>query len=183
MRTIVAITGSSGVIFGVEFLKHCPDEKYLILSEWGEKVLEMEVGMKKKDLEPYVKKIFPDNDLASPFSSGSNLFDSFVILPCSLSTLAKITMGISDTLITRVAQVALKERRRMVVALRETPIPTSALENSLKLSREGVIIMPISPPWYKNPKNMEESIRGYVDKVLRVIGVSVLGGWREEELL
>ncbi|MCH7760409.1 UbiX family flavin prenyltransferase [candidate division TA06 bacterium] len=183
MRIVVGMTGSSGTIFGVEFLKHCPNDKYLILSEWGEKVLQIEVGMTKKELEPYVKKIFPDTDLASPFSSGSNPFDAFVIIPCSISTLAKIAAGISDTLITRVAQVALKERRRMVVALRETPLPTSALENSLKLSREGVVVMPISPPWYKNPESMEESVVGFVNKVLRVIGVSVPGGWREEELL
>ena len=182
MRVVVGMTGSSGAIFGVEFLKHCPNEKYLILSEWGEKVLEMEAGLNKKELEPYVKKIFPDSDLASPFSSGSNLFDAFVIIPCSISTLAKIAAGISDTLITRVAQVALKERRKMVIAVRETPLPTSAIENCLKLSREGVVIMPVSPPWYKNPKSMEESIKGYVEKVLRVIGVSVHGGWKEEEL-
>ena len=182
MRTIVGITGSSGAIFGVEFLKRCPNEKYLILSEWGEKVMEMETGYKKDKLESYVKKIFPDHDLASPFSSGSNPFDVFVIIPCSISTLAKIAAGISDTLITRVAQVALKERRKMVIALRETPLPTTALENCLKLSREGVIVMPISPPWYKNPKSMEESIHGYVDKILRVIGIPVPGGWKEEEL-
>jgi 4-hydroxy-3-polyprenylbenzoate decarboxylase len=105
-----------------------------------------------------------------------------VIIPCSLSTLGKIASGIADTLITRAAQVALKERMRLILAVRETPLSSVALENALKLSREGAVIMPVSPPWYKNPKSMDDVVNGFVDKVLLVMGVPVAGGWRSEEL-
>ncbi len=182
MRIVVGITGASGPIFGVEFLKRCPGEKYLVFSRWGQAVLKMESDLTADDLRPYVKKIFSDRDLAAPFSSGTNPFDAFVVIPCSISTLAKIATGIADTLITRVAQVALKERRKMILALRETPMPSNALENALKLSREGVVIMPISPPWYTQPKSLEEMFTGFTNKVLGSLGIEVSGGWRKEDL-
>lgn len=183
MRVIVGITGSSGGIFGVEFLKCCPGEKYLILSQWGQAVLKMEHNLTVDDVRPYVRKVFSDRDLAAPFSSGSNFFDAFVIIPCSISTLAKISVGIADTLITRIAQVALKERRKLIIALRETPLPTNALENALKLSREGAIIMPISPPWYVAPATIDDVVTGFVNKVLGVLGLDTAPGWKKEELM
>lgn len=182
MRTIVGITGASGAIYGVNFLRKCPHDKFLIVSKWGKRVLHEELGLKVEELSPWSKKTFDDWDLAAPFSSGSNPFDALVIIPCSVSTLGKIASGISDTLITRVAQVALKERRKLVIALRETPLSSIALENALKLSREGVIIMPISPPHYIELKTINNLVEGFVDKVLKVIGVSDGGGWRHEEL-
>ncbi|MCI0482654.1 MAG: UbiX family flavin prenyltransferase, partial [Candidatus Dadabacteria bacterium] len=135
-----------------------------------------------EELRPWVRDIYNDSDLAAPFSSGSNHFDSLVIIPCSISTLAKIANGIADTLITRIAQVALKERRRLVIALRETPLSSIALENALKLSREGAVIMPISPPHYLKVNTVNELIEGYVDKVLNIIGVGAGNGWKHEEL-
>jgi flavin prenyltransferase len=96
--------------------------------------------------------------------------------------MAKIANGIADTLITRIAQVALKERRRLVIALRETPLNSIALENALKLSREGVIIMPISPPHYIKADTVKDLIEGFVDKVLNAIGVGAGNGWKHEEL-
>lgn len=182
MRTVIGITGSSGVIYGVRFLKRCPGDKYLIVSKWGRKVLEHELGIGLDALTPDVKAVFEDDDLAAPFASGSNRYDSLVLLPCSLSTLGKIAAGIADTLLTRAAQVALKERMRLVIGVRETPLSTVALENALALSRQGVIVMPVSPPWYKNPKSMDEVVDGFIDKVLPILGVPVPGGWRSDEL-
>lgn len=182
MRTVIGITGSSGVIYGVRFLKRCPGDKYLIVSKWGRKVLEHELGIGLDALTPDVKAVFEDDDLAAPFASGSNRYDSLVLLPCSLSTLGKIAAGIADTLLTRAAQVALKEKMRLVVGIRETPLSTVALENALALSRQGVIVMPVSPPWYKNPKSMDEVVDGFIDKVLPILGVPVPGGWRSDEL-
>ena len=115
-------------------------------------------------------------------ASGSNRFDSLVILPCSTSTLGKIASGIGDTLITRTAQVALKERYRLVICVRETPLSTITLEHCAALSRSGAIIMPISPPMYFVPKTVEEFVGSFVDKVLGVIGVRESKGWRGEEL-
>jgi len=181
MRAIVGFTGASGVVYGVDFLRRCPGGKYLIASKWGKRVLHEELGLKTEELRPWVNEIFSDSDLGAPFSSGSNHFDTLVIVPCSISTLAKIANGIADTL-TRIAQVALKEGRRLVIALRETPLSSIALENALKLSREGAVIMPISPPHYLNAQNVSDLIEGYVDKILNVIGVNTGNGWRHEEL-
>ncbi|MBK7367011.1 MAG: UbiX family flavin prenyltransferase [Candidatus Eisenbacteria bacterium] len=182
-RYLIGMTGASGAIHGVDFVKRCPGEKYLVMSDWARQVLLTEHGLKSSDLEPHVKKIFRDDDLAAPFASGSNRYDAFVILPCSVSTLGKIAAGISDTLITRAAAVALKERMRLVVGVRETPLSSIALENCLKLSREGVVIMPVSPPWYGSPKDLDALVGGFTDKLLTLLGEKGAGpAWRQDEL-
>jgi 4-hydroxy-3-polyprenylbenzoate decarboxylase len=181
-RYLIAMTGASGAAFGVDFVRRCPGDKYLVMSDWARQVLASETGMKPSDLEPHVKKLYADADLAAPFSSGSNPFDAYVIIPCSVSTLAKIACGIADTLVTRAAAVALKERRRLVICVRETPLSSIALENALKLSREGVIVMPVSPPWYRNPADLAQLVSGFSDKVLGVLGEPAGAGWREQEL-
>ena len=181
-RYLIAMTGASGAVHGVDFVKRCPGEKFLVLSDWARQVLSSETGLKSADLEPHVKKIFSDADLAAPFASGSNRYDAMIVIPCSVSTLAKIAAGIADTLITRAAAVALKERMRLILCLRETPLSSIALENALKLSREGVVIMPVASPWYRNPKSIDELVAGFTDKVLALLGESSGGAWREGEL-
>jgi 4-hydroxy-3-polyprenylbenzoate decarboxylase len=182
MRIVLGITGSSGAIYAREFLKQCDGDKYLIVSRWGKVLLKDELGIGVKDLLPFVKNEFSDEDLTAPVASGSNHFDACVILPCSTSTLGKIASGIGDTLITRPAQVALKERFKLVICVRETPLSTITLEQCARLSRDGAIIMPISPPLYFVPKSVDEYIHAFVDKVLGVIGVRESKGWRAEEL-
>jgi flavin prenyltransferase len=182
MRTLIGITGASGAAFAVDFLKRCPGERFLIVSEWGKAVLKDEADLSPKDLAPWTAQQFSDKDLAAPFSSGTNRYDAFVIVPCSVSTLGKIAAGIGDTLITRSAQVALKERMRLILALRETPLSTGALENALKVSREGAVVAPIMPPFYQKPTTLEEMIRGYTDKLLALAGVDTGPGWRAEAL-
>lgn len=182
MRIVVGITGSSGAVYAVEFLKRCPGDKYLIVSKWGKALLKDELNCSEKDLQPYVRKQFPNDDLTAPLASGTNRFDAYVIVPCSTSTLGKIASGIGDTLITRTAQVALKERFRLVLCLRETPLSTISLEQAAKLSRDGAIIMPISPPLYFLPKSVDEYVQGFVDKLLGLLGASTPRGWRAEEL-
>jgi polyprenyl P-hydroxybenzoate/phenylacrylic acid decarboxylase-like protein len=181
-RYLIGMTGASGAIHGVDFVKRCPGEKYLVLSDWARQVTQSETGLKPSDLEPHVKRIFLDSDLAAPFASGSNAYDAMIVIPCSVSTLAKIAAGIGDTLITRAAQVTLKERRRLILCVRETPLSSIALENALKLSREGVVVMPIAPPWYRNPRSIEELVQGFTDKVLGLLGEDGGPGWRDAEL-
>lgn len=181
-RYLIAMTGASGAVHGVDFVRRCPGEKFLVLSDWARQVLFSETGLKPAQLEPHVKKIFADADLAAPFASGSNRHDAMIVIPCSVSTLAKIATGIADTLITRAAAVALKERMRLILCLRETPLSSIALENALKLSREGVVIMPIAGAWYRNPKSVDEVVGSFTDKVLALIGESGGDGWREDEL-
>jgi 4-hydroxy-3-polyprenylbenzoate decarboxylase len=182
MRIVIGITGSSGAVYAREFIKQCDGDKYLIVSRWGKVLLKDELGIGVKELLPYVKNEFSDEDLTAPVASGSNRFDAFVILPCSTSTLGKIASGIGDTLIMRTAQVALKERYKLVICVRETPLSTITLEQCASLSRSGAIIMPISPPLYFVPKTVDEYVQAFVDKVLGVIGVRESKGWRAEEL-
>ena len=166
-RYLIGMTGASGAVHGVDFVRRCPGEKYLVLSDWARHVL---------------KKVFRDDDLAAPFSSGSNRHDGLVIVPCSVSTLARIAVGIADTLITRAAAVALKERMRLVLCVRETPLSTIALEHMARLSREGVVIMPISPPWYGRPRDLDQLVGGFTDKLLGLLGEPAGDGWRQDEL-
>ncbi|MBI5021283.1 MAG: UbiX family flavin prenyltransferase [Ignavibacteriales bacterium] len=182
MRIIVAITGSSGAIYALDFLKRCPADKFLIISKWGKALIKDEIKMSENDLLPFVKKQFSNDDLTAPIASGSNRFDAFVIIPCSTSTIGKIASGIGDSLITRTAQVALKERYKLILCVRETPLSTVTLEQCAKLSRDGAIVMPISPPLYFVPKNVSEYVEGFVNRVLGVLGFKIGKGWREDEL-
>lgn len=182
MRIIVGITGASGAIFGVEFLRRCSAEKFLIVTKWGRYVLKEETGLTEHHLAEHVKHCFSDEDLSGPFASGSNPFDALVIVPCSVSTMAKIACGIGDTLLTRSAQVALKERRRLILCIRETPLSTIHLEQARCLSQAGAIVMPISPPFYHRPQTIEEMVGQFTDKVLALIGFETSIAWKPEAL-
>lgn len=181
-RILIGVTGASGAPYAVALLRRQIGDVYLALSKWGRMVLREETGLREADLEPLVQKIFSDQDLANPFSSGSNAFDAVVIVPCSITTMAKIATGIGDTLITRSALVALKERRRLVLVVREAPWPTSAFENAARLSRDGAVVIPASPPFYHVPETLEELVEQFVDKIVGVLGFESRRKWREEVL-
>jgi 4-hydroxy-3-polyprenylbenzoate decarboxylase len=182
MRIVVGVTGSSGAVYALDFLKKCPGDKFLVMSKWGKVLLKDELQLTDRDLAPYIKRQFANDDLAAPIASGSNKIDAYVIIPCSTSTLANIASGIGSNLITRAAQVALKERTKMVLCIRETPLSTQSLEQMARLSSYGVTIMPISPPNYFVPITAEEYIGAFTEKVLGVLGLSQAKGWRAEEL-
>lgn len=181
-RVVVGMTGASGAIYGVDFLRKFPGEKHLVLSKWAKMVLQTECGLSEADLAPHVQASFPDHDLSAPLASGSNRHDACLILPASASTVGKIAAGIGDTLITRAAQVALKERMPLIVGIRETPLSTITLEALHRLSLAGAIVFPLSPPFYSNPSTIEELVGATTNKLLRLLGVDVPGGWREEDL-
>lgn len=183
-RIAVGITGSSGAIYALDFLKRYPYDKYLIMSKWGKAVMKDELKMPNPEsaLKPFYTKAFADTDLTAPLASGTTELDAFVIIPATTSTIGKIASGIADTLITRTAAVCLKERYKIIICVRETPLSTITLEQCAMLSREGVIIMPISPPLYFVPKTVEEYVQGFTDKVLAHCGIKTEKGWRSEEL-
>jgi flavin prenyltransferase len=183
-RIAVGITGSSGAIYALDFLKRCPHEKFLIVSKWGKAVIkdELRVDDPLAALAPHVKRTFADTDLTAPLASGTNHIDAFVIIPASTSTIGKIASGIGDTLLTRTAAVCLKERRKLIICVRETPLSTITLRQLADLSAMGAIVMPISPPLYFVPEGVEEYIQGFVNKVLQHVGVDVGEGWRSDEL-
>jgi flavin prenyltransferase len=181
MKIVVGITGSSGAIYARDFLAKCPPKKYLVVSGWGKVLLRDELGIGEKDLLPFVEKSFSDDDLTAPPASGSNRFDAMVIVPASTSTIGKIASGIGDTLITRSAQVCLKERIPLIIAVRETPLSTLTLEQCARLSGYGAVIMPISPPMYFTPSTVDAFVGAFTDKLLGQIGVRNTPGWRAEE--
>jgi len=183
-RIGVGITGSSGSVYALDFLKRYPHDKFVVMSKWGKAVMKDELKMSdpSKEIKPFIKKEFADTDMTSPLASGTTNLDAFVIIPASTSTIGKIASGIGDTLITRAAAVCLKERYKLIICVRETPLSTVTLEQLAKLSRDGAIIMPISPPLYFVPETVEEYVQGYVNKVLQQCGVHVGKGWRSEEL-
>jgi len=181
MKIVVAITGSSGAVYALDFLKRCTADKYLIVSSWGKVLLRDELNIGEKDLKPYVKRSFSDDDLTAPMASGSNRFDAMVIIPASTSTIGKIASGIGETLITRAAQVCLKERYRLIICVRETPMSTLSLEQCARLSSYGAIVMPISPPLYFVPKSVDEYVGAFTERLLAQLGLHTGKGWRAGE--
>ncbi|GJM44564.1 MAG: flavin prenyltransferase UbiX [Gemmatimonadota bacterium] len=183
MRTVVIITGASGSIFGVELLRRLPGEKLAVLTKWGKMVLKEETGLRPADVAALCDGLHSDEDLASPLSSGSNPFDAVVALPASAGFVAKVACGLTDTLGTRLCHNALKERRRLVIGLRESPLTSIALENAARVSREGAIVMPVSPFFYLKPDSIDRLVGDFVDRVVQAAGGDPPPeGWRRSEL-
>ena len=170
VHIVVAITGSSGVRYGVRLLERLEGEKDLVVSRTGIDLLRHEMSLSLEDLHHLVSRTFDDSDLFAPLSSGSHPFDAMVIVPCSESSLAKIASGISDTLITRTAAVCLKEGRRLILVPRESPVSAIMLENELKLARLGVTILPASPGFYPAPQSIDDMVDFVVGKILDQLG-------------
>ena len=174
-RIIMAITGASGSIYAIEFLKIMEDlevEVHGIISEAGEKVLDIELGKTGKDLGP-VHKWHDINDFTSPTASGSSLFDGMVVLPCTMGTLSAIANGTSDNLIHRAADVTLKERRKLVLAVRETPLNRVHLNNMMLANDAGAIICPAMPAYYHKPQTLEDIGRDFAARVASLLGFEV----------
>lgn len=171
MNTVVGITGASGIIYGVRLLKTLPPERTVILSEDAEKIAKFELKMSRSDIEGLAEHRFANDDMFSPLSSGSVRFDSMVIAPCSTSTMSKIACGIADNLMTRIASVALKEKRRLVLVIRETPLSAIHLHNMEALAIAGATILPASPAFYPMPRSVDEMVDFVVGRVLDELGV------------
>jgi 4-hydroxy-3-polyprenylbenzoate decarboxylase len=182
MRTVIGISGASGAVFGVELLKSCPGETYVVLSRWGQHVLKEETGLGRADVARLATRLFADTDLSGPLASGSNAWDAMVVLPCTTSTIGKIASGIADSLLSRAAAVTLKEGRRLVLCPRETPLAAVTLRQMAELARDGVTIMPVSPGWYGRPETLDDLVQDFVGRVLQVLGVEQPSGWRASEL-
>jgi len=160
MKITVAISGASGASLGLNFVKKIPSniEVFVVLSKSAKIALKLENGISvKKTFEDYKNvKIFQDSNIAAPIASGSFEVDKMIVIPCSMNTLAKCSVGISDSLITRAFTVMLKENRDIVLAPREMPFNSIALENMLKLSKLGVTIAPPILGYYSSQQTLEE---------------------------
>ncbi|MCD6410888.1 MAG: UbiX family flavin prenyltransferase [Thermoplasmata archaeon] len=174
MKILVGITGSSGVIYGirlVEVLSKMDQEVFLIISENARRVMERESKRSIEEVESLVRESYDNDDLCSPPASGSFLTDATVIIPCSLKTLSAIANGYADTLISRAGICSLKEGRKTILVIRETPLDLSSLENMVKAKKSGAVILPASPAFYHNPKRVEDLVDFIVGKVLDQLGL------------
>lgn len=174
-KIIIGLTGASGSVYFVRLVHQLSSQHlklHLIASDNGKKVLQYETGI---TLEAYLDKwknqtaqiVLEDNgDLFSPAASGSSGFDSMAVIPCSMSTLSMITHGISETLLTRAADVMLKERRKLVLVPRETPLSAIHLRNMTALSELGATLLPAMPGFYGHPETMDDLIDFVVGKTL-----------------
>ncbi len=185
MKHVIAISGASGAIYGVELLRRLPagHQKLLVMSETAKVIIRDETCYSVEDVCAMADKVYDNHDLGASISSGSNTFDSLVIAPCSASTFSKIATGISDNLITRVASVALKERRRLILLPREAPLSTIHLENLARLSSWGAIIMPPAPPFYNQPRTIQDLVDSVVGRTIDLMGIEnqIYRRWEEDD--
>jgi 4-hydroxy-3-polyprenylbenzoate decarboxylase len=175
-RLVIAITGATGSIYGIrllQVLRDIPDiETHLMLSEAGVLNLHQELDMNRKDAEAMADVVHNVRDIGASIASGSFQSDGMIVAPCSMKTLAAVAHGFSDNLISRAADVVLKERRRLVLMVRETPFNLAHLRNMTAVTEMGGIIFPPLPGFYQRPQSIAEMVDHTVGRVLDLYGVA-----------
>lgn len=174
-RIVVAVTGASGAIYARQLLQKLEkaaaqtEQVAIVMTENAKTVWETELGTDDYKALPF--KTYTQQDFMAPFASGSGRYDTMVICPCSMGTLGRVAGGMSNDLITRAADVVLKERRKLICVVRETPYNVIHIKNMLTVTEAGGIICPATPSFYSVPKNMEDVAATVVDRVLDLIGI------------
>lgn len=174
MKILVAITGASGVKLAVILLKQLKKneiETELIISKVAEKIISIETDREIDEIIELSDKYYEVDDLTAGPASGSYKNDAMIVIPCSMKTLASIANGYADNLIARAADVTIKEKRKLILVVRESPFSSIHLENMLKLSRLGVIIAPPIPSYYIKPKTIKDLNKYFVGRILDHIGI------------
>lgn len=185
-RLIVGISGASGVIYGVralELLKNSPVETHLVVTKSAEMTLGYETDIKPRDLREMADVFHPIGDIGASIASGSYKTSGMLIVPCSIRTMSEIATGVTSSLISRAADVVLKDRRRLVLAVRETPLHGGHLRTMTQLSDIGAIVSPIVPAFYSRPQTVDDLINHTVGRLLDLfdIDVGTVYRWREGE--
>jgi 4-hydroxy-3-polyprenylbenzoate decarboxylase len=171
---VVGISGSSGALLGIkllEFLWTINYEPYLIITSTAEKIIEHETEFEIEDVKKLATKVYDNSDLFAPTASGSFKTEGMVIIPCSMKTLAGIASGYSDNLLLRSADVCLKERRKLVLVTRETPLSIVHIKNMAKVTKAGAVVLPPVLSFYSKPKNIDDMVNYLLGKVLDVMGI------------
>jgi 4-hydroxy-3-polyprenylbenzoate decarboxylase len=174
VRFIVAISGASGAIYGVralEVLGKLKAETHLVVTAAAKDTIRLETGLRIREVEGLATKSHSIDDLTSAVASGSFRTDGMVVIPCSMKTLSGIATGYSDNLLLRAADVTLKERRPLVLVVRETPLSLVHLENMVSVTRAGAVVLPAMPAFYNRPKTVEALVDQVVGKALDALGV------------
>ncbi len=181
---LIAITGATGIPIAVNLLEFLNEKKInteLIISKAAEKVIKIESEYDLLEIRKLSTNCYDVHDLEAPPASGSYIIEAMVIVPCTMKTLAAIANGYADNLITRAADVTIKEKRKLVLVVRESPLSAIHLENMLKLARLGVVIAPPVPSYYIKPKNVEELVSHTVGRILDQIDInSGIKRWGDE---
>jgi 4-hydroxy-3-polyprenylbenzoate decarboxylase len=186
LKLIVGITGATGTIFGVRLLQVLKDagiESHLVLSKWGARTLVHETPYTVDCVKELATCAYTDSDQGAAISSGSFVTDGMIVAPCSMRTLAAIAHGQGDNLIHRAADVILKERRKLVLLVREAPFSDIHLENMLKLSRMGVVITPPMPAFYNHPQTLDDMVNHIVLRALDQFGLHLDAAKRWDGLM
>ncbi|MGW1276088.1 non-oxidative hydroxyarylic acid decarboxylases subunit B [Streptomyces tsukubensis] len=175
-RLVVALTGATGVVLGIRLLEelrqHDGVETHLVMSRWARATLKTESDLTARDVAALADVAYSPEDQGAAISSGSFRTDGMVVMPCSMKTLASIRTGYADGLITRAADVTLKERRRLVLVPRETPLGEIHLDHLLTLSRMGVVVMPPVLTFYNRPSSVDDMVDHLVARVLDQFGIA-----------
>ena len=184
-RLVVGLSGASGVVFGVRLLELLRDtmiETHLVMSRSAEVTLAYETSRKIKDVKALADHCHNIDDMAAPISSGSYLTMGMIVAPCSVKSLAEIASGVTSTLLSRAADVTLKERRRLVLMVRETPLHAGHLRNMLAVTEMGGVIAPPVPAMYAGPKTLDDVIDQNIARVLDLYGIHLEGAkrWGED---
>ena len=169
MRLIVGMTGATGVIYGVRLLQRLKEagvDTHLVISKWGARTLLHETPFTREQVEALATEVYQPNDMGAAIASGSFQASGMIIAPCSVKTLGAIAHGYGDSLVHRAADVMLKEKRRLLLAVREAPLSEIHLENMLKLARMGAVILPPMPAFYNHPQTVDDIVNHIVARVL-----------------
>ncbi len=181
MKLIVGMSGATGAIYGVRLLERLREagvETHLVLSRWGVRTLLHETPYTREQVEALAHTSYAQGDMGAAISSGSFKTDGMIIVPCSAKTLGAIAHGYGENLVHRAADVVLKERRRLVLAVREAPFSDIHLENMLKLSRMGAVILPPMPAFYHHPRTIDDLVDHTVGRMLDQFGIDMPGAVR-----
>ncbi len=189
---VVGITGASGSIYGVRLIHELSQKNHMvniIITSAAKIVMQEELGVRgQREIERlFIKKkvkIWDDNDFSAPFMSGSNAPDAVIIIPCSMGSLSAIANGLSGNLIERVADVALKEHKQLILVIRETPLNLIHIDNMYRVAKAGAQILPAMPAFYHHPKTIDDIVNFVVGKVLNLLSIDhkLFKGWGKNNI-
>jgi len=183
-RLIIGISGASGVIYGIRMLEVLVDkvETHLIITDQARKLISSETDYSLEEVEKLASSVHSDNDLFSPLASGTFITEGMIVIPCSIKSLSAIANCCSNSLLTRAADVNIKERRRVVLVVRETPLNLGHIRLMAQVTEMGGIILPPVPAFYQRPKNLSEIIDYTVGKILDLFYIQhdLYKRWRED---